>query len=105
MLVGRESFEDLSEQHIDVTSEPHLRAALAEKWGSSSALPQNCVWVSAEAIAADSLEAEASFPDSTFSPFASEFDLASVSLANGRRWPFAASKFRAIRAKASTHEA
>ena len=50
MLVAGGSFEDLKEQHIDITSEPHIRAAYSEKWRKFVAAPPNSVWVSSEEI-------------------------------------------------------
>lgn len=100
ILVGGNSFEDLREQHIDATSEPHIRAASAEKWAAALELPRHCVWVSAEAAHPASLSAEAGFPDSTFEPFGGPFDLAATPLPNGRKWPFSQSTFGAIRPKA-----
>jgi len=99
MLVGGESFEDLKEQHLDVTSEPHIRAAFAEKWARVNDLPKDCVWVGADVADLEGLEAQAGFPDSAFGPFGETFDLANLSLQNGSGWPFDASRFRAIRPK------
>lgn len=96
ILVGSESFEDLTEQHIDITSEPHIRAAYSEKWRSLvPAAPKNSVWVSSEVLAGSTLEAEAGHADATFSAFDEEFDLSSRSR-DGKPWPFAQSKFYAI---------
>lgn len=97
MLVGGESFEDLREQHLDVTSEPHIRAALCEKWRRHSKLPDNLVWVSSEAVVPSTLEAQAGFPNSEFEPYGGEFNLAARPLTDGRLWPFSQSIFRAIR--------
>ena len=105
MLVGGESFEDLREQHIDATSEPHIRAASAEKWAAALPLPKRCVWVSAEAVDPSSLLAHSGFPDSAFEPFGSPFDLAATPLPNGRKWPFSTSRFGAIRQKGHLNEA
>jgi hypothetical protein len=99
MLVGGQSFEDLQEQHIDATSEPHIRAALAEKWSAVLDLPKHCVWVSSEAVEPSLLSAQAGFPDSAFEPFEGPFDVVASPLPNGRRWPFANSRFGAIRPK------
>ena len=103
LLVGGESFEDLREQHIDATSEPHIRAASAEKWAASSlSLPKHCVWVSSEVAEPSTLSAQAGFPDSAFVPMSGEFDLADYPLAENRRWRFGPSRFAAIRPKATT---
>ena len=99
MLVGGASLEDLREQHLDVTSEPHIRAAYAEKWSRVSNLPQDSVWVCSDVVAPALLPAEAAYPDATFEPFGNEFDLAQLSLQNGRMWAFQPSTFRAIRSK------
>jgi len=97
MLVGGESFEDLREQHIDATSEPHIRAALAEKWAVATDLPKHCVWVSSEVADQSALFAQASFPDSAFVPIGDAFNLGAMPLPTGKRWPFALSTFGAIR--------
>jgi hypothetical protein len=98
LLVGRDDFEDLSEQHIDVTSEPHIRAAYVERWARNPAFPQNCVWVSSDVLDLRTIPAEAEFEDVDFEPFGDAFDIANVPLSDGRQWPFAPSTFRAIRA-------
>jgi hypothetical protein len=105
MLVGGESFEDLREQHIDATSEPHIRAASAEKWAAALELPKQCVWVSDEAAEPATLSAHAGFPDSKFAPFGGPFDLAATPLPSGRKWPFSRSRFGAIRPKAHVNAA
>src|SRR5690242_20806743 len=61
MLVAGETFEDLREQHLDLTSEPHIRAAVAEKWSRCTELPTNCVWVSAEVVDLSALPAHGQF--------------------------------------------
>jgi len=94
MLVGKESWDDLTEQHLDITSAPHIRAVLAEKWSTRGAGPQDSVWVSSEVVNGDSLIPLASFPDSAFKPVADWFELGTLD--NGRRWPFAESRFHAI---------
>jgi hypothetical protein len=100
MLVGGKSFEELREQHIDATSEPHIRAASAEKWATSPLnLPKSCVWVSSEVAEPSELSAQAGFPDSTFVPFGAEFDLAKHPLSDKRHWRFELSRFAAIRPK------
>lgn len=96
MLVAGENFEDLREQHIDATSEPHIRAAFAEKWTAKLQLPQNCVWVSSEVAEPSTLAAQGGFPDSSFDPFGPVFDVADLPMPNGRRWPFSESRFGAI---------
>jgi len=99
MLVGGENFEDLREQHIDVTSEPHIRAAHAERWSRLSAFPRDCVWVSSEVLDLKLLPAECSFPDSTVAPFGETFDISHAALRNGERWKFSPSQFRAVRTR------
>ena len=68
LLIGRDDFEDLSEQHIDVTSEPHIRAAYVERWARNPAFPQNCVWVSSDVLDLRTVPAEAEFEDVDFEP-------------------------------------
>jgi hypothetical protein len=101
LLVGRENFEDLSEQHIDVTSEPHIRAAYVERWARNPSFPQSCVWVSSDVLDLRTLPAHAQFNGCDFEPFGDEFDISGVPLSDGRQWPFVPSKFRAIRARAN----
>lgn len=96
MLVGGASFEDLKEQHIDATSEPHIRAAYAEKWRKLVTAPPNSVWVSTEVLGASTLAAEASYPDASFTLLDGVFDLAQTSHPNVQPWPFSQSKFQAI---------
>jgi len=105
MLVAGETFEDLREQHLDLTSEPHIRAAAAEKWSRCTELPTNCVWVSAEVVDLSALPAHGQFCDGAFEPYGESFDLAQVHTPNGRVWPFSPSTFRAIRWKASAYGA
>lgn len=95
ILVGCESLEDLKEQHLDITSEPHIRAAHSEKWRPLVPAPPNSVWVSSEVFAGSTLSAEAAYPDATFGVLSDEFDL-SEACRNGKPWPFAQSKFGAI---------
>jgi len=97
MLVGGTSFEDLTEQHIDITSEPHIRAAYSEKWRKLVPAASNSVWVSTEVFASSTLAAEASYPDATFTVLNGVIDLAQLPHANNRAWPFSQSKFQAIR--------
>jgi hypothetical protein len=99
MLVGGESFEDLKEQHLDVTSEPHIRAAFADKWSRLDQFPKDCVWVCNDVVDLTLLPAHCAYPDSAVEAFGEEFDLAQVPLQNGQAWPFGSSKFRAIRAR------
>lgn len=99
MLVGGESFEDLKEQHLDVISEPHIRAALADKWSRLDSFPKNSVWVCEDVLDLGSLPAQCNYPNSAFDSFGDEFDLAQVPLQNGQVWPFNSSRFRAIRAR------
>ena len=95
ILIGGDSLEDLKEQHLDITSEPHIRAAHSEKWRLLVPAPANSVWVSSEVFEGSTLAAEASYPDATFSALDGEFDL-SGACRNGRPWPFPQSKFGAI---------
>ena len=95
ILIGGESLEDLKEQHLDITSEPHIRAACAEKWRSIAPAPPNSVWVSSEVLGESTLAMEASFPDATFIAAGAPFDLSGLKIGE-RVWPFANSKFHAI---------
>jgi hypothetical protein len=94
MLVAKNDWEDLTEQHLDITSEPHVRAALAEKWSKRGTGTPNSVWVSSEVVNGGSLTGLSSFPTSAFEPVGGWFEL--TALDNGRRWPFAEARFHAI---------
>lgn len=99
MVVAKESFEDITELHLDITSEPHVRAAMAEKWAKPSTQSEGLVWVSSEVIGSESLAALATFPDSAFQPHGDWFDIGASNDGHGRAWPFPQSRFRAIRPK------
>lgn len=105
-LVGKESFEDLTEQHIDITSEPHIRAAMAEKWAKSFCNPAECVWVSAEVGSSDDIDPYSypALPDSRFTLRSETVDLRDVPHCN-RKWPFEQSKFQAIGPRERRNEA
>jgi len=94
MLVAKENWEDLTEQHLDITSEPHVRAALTEKWSRRGIGPQNSVWVSSEVVTGGSLAALSSYPGSAFEPIGGWFELSALD--NGRAWPFPEARFHAI---------
>jgi hypothetical protein len=93
---------DFLVQHIDMTSEPHMRAALAEKWSAHLDRNKSCpvavpsVWVSEEVFPDGTID------DSLFGlplPFKirrESFDLKNVAGPGGRSWPFECSRFRAI---------
>ncbi len=88
-------------QHIDMTSEPHIRAAFAEKWSAHLAktnslpAPSACVWVSEEVFPGEledclcGLEA----PVAVLPP---SFDLKKMPGHGGAVWPFSQSRFRAV---------
>jgi hypothetical protein len=103
-LVGKDSLADLTEQHIDITSDPYLRAIFAEKWSKQLAsahqlpAPPNSVWVSSEVMDRSEIEAYAIFGSSTFSVFSPAFDLSAIATKSGQ-WPFKRSLFNAILAK------
>jgi len=98
MLVSKDGWEDLTEQHLDITSEPHVRAALAEKWAKGNiSAAKNSVWVSSEVVGNNSLTALSSYPDSTFEPVGNWFELGALVDQGGRHWPFAETQFHAIR--------
>lgn len=99
MVVAKESFEDMTELHLDITSEPHVRAAMAEKWAKPSPPPEGVVWVSSEVVGSESLAALATFPDSAFQPLGDWFDIQAANDGHGRAWPFTQSRFHAIRPK------
>jgi hypothetical protein len=85
-----------------MTSEPHIRAVIAEKWSANLAkaknlpVPSPCVWVGSEVCDGNRIE------DVIYGqrvPFVSDpavFDLKMYPL-GGRTWPFARSVFQAIR--------
>ncbi|HVV15993.1 MAG TPA: hypothetical protein VHH90_02220 [Polyangia bacterium] len=77
-------------QHIDSTSEPHIRAALAEKWSAKLKrkdrlpVPQPCVWIDEEIDDADVLRVEV--PDHGLVVLAETFDLQACDV--GTKWPY-----------------
>ena len=81
---------DIRKQHIGMTSDPHLRAAMAEKWSAhlakAGALPvaEACIWISEEVR-----------PALVPLPRKAEFDLATLPI-GGKTWPFPQSKFTAV---------
>jgi len=101
IVVAKDSFEDLTELHLDITSEPHVRAAMAEKWAKRSARAAGVVWVSSEVAGSDSLAAMATFADSAFQPAGDWFDIHVFDESPRQIWPFAQSRFHAIRASSS----
>jgi hypothetical protein len=95
MLVGKEDFEDLTMQHIDITSEPHIRAALVEKWAKNTEFGANSVWVSNEVCRKDDVVAFANmFPDSGYRSFPESMDV--LNIHGPTRWPFPQSVFHPI---------
>lgn len=98
MLVAKDSWEDITEQHLDTTSEPHVRAAFAEKWAAKhSSKPRNSVWVSSEVVGNESIAALSSYPDSAYEPLGDWFDVSELTIDSERRWPFNQARFHAIR--------
>lgn len=100
MLIGKETLEDLTQQHLDVMSEPHIRAASADKWSKVDAFPKDCVWVCGDVMDLDLLPVL--YPDSTYEPFEDAFDLALVRRPDGSSWRFSPSQFRAIRPRSAS---
>jgi hypothetical protein len=94
ILVGKEDFEDLTVQHIDITSEPHVRAAMAEKWAKHYPGSANCVWVSSEVADGTEVELQSEFQTSAYVPLKGAVELADS--ASGRRWPFEQRRFHLI---------
>jgi len=91
---------DLTIQHIDMTSDAHMRAVLAEKWSAHLAKTKNapttpdCVWVSE-----DLYDGGGTLDDNLHGVkvplrWGRTFDLARLNGPGGRKWPFPKSKFR-----------
>lgn len=99
VLFGGKGPSDLKEQHLDITSEPHIRAALAEKWAKHFGQGRNSVWVSSEVIGGDSITGLTGYPETAFEPVGNWVDLSAVETEVGHRWPFSQSRFHAIRPK------
>jgi hypothetical protein len=93
---------ELNEQHVDMLSEPHMRAAEAEKCSKrlnrDGRLPieDSCVWVSEEVIGPSPIEGHAEYPDAAFEPSGGWFDLKELTSGTDAPWPFERSRFRAI---------
>lgn len=108
-LVGKESLGDLTEQHIDMMSEPQIRAAFAEKWSKDlakegrSPTGSSAVWVSLEVIDESGLRACAELPDAKYSPVGAAFDLSTLTPKQRSGWPFPFGTFHGIVAR-STEE-
>ena len=98
MLVAKESFEDLTAQHLDITSEPHIRAVFAEKWAKLVTPNGSAVWVSSEVVDGESLSALASLPESAFQLAGKWFDIGEGNPSGQPQWPFAQSRFHVIQA-------
>ncbi|KAF0190875.1 MAG: hypothetical protein FD165_2336 [Gammaproteobacteria bacterium] len=96
MLVAKESLEDITEQHMDMTSEPHIRAVLAEKCLKRHTELGNVVWVSSEVLGAESLDALL-YPDSTFQARGDPVDLRHIVDTDSHGWSFTQSLFYPIR--------
>jgi len=103
-LASSGSIADLTEQHVDMTSEPHIRAAVAEKRSGQlhrvGKLPvqESCVWVSREVVANQRIEDLAALPDAKFRAVGEWFDLSAISDPTIPSWPFNETEFRAIAA-------
>ncbi len=95
ILVGKKDFEDLTEQHIDITSEPHIRAALAEKWSKQFQKVGASVWVSEEVSNSYSIQADACLPDSKFVLISGSIKLEQRA-ATEQTWPFGMAHFQPI---------
>lgn len=89
-------------QHIDMTSEPHMRAAFAEKWSASLAklsrlpVPPSCVWVSEEVFPNGEIEDNLFGVELSVAVVPERFDLKQLPGPGGAKWPFKQSRFRAI---------
>jgi hypothetical protein len=104
LLIAGATHADLKEQHIDMTSEPHIRAALAEKWARRwkerpDAPAPNSVWVSREVVGAEPIDLLSAYPDATFAPAGNWFDIRDAADDETRRWPYSHSHFHAITPK------
>jgi hypothetical protein len=96
---------DFLVQHIDMTSEPHIRAALAEKWSASlardklSPVPVPSVWISEEVFPERDIEDAVCGLSLPFVVRRERFDLSRLPGPAGKQWPFPHARFRAITAK------
>jgi hypothetical protein len=92
---------DIRQQHIDMISEPHMRAAIAEKWSAyldregQLPVPSPSVWVGADVIEPRDLTVYLSIRQQGVVPKGRPFDLKQYPR-NGRPWSFAQSVFQAI---------
>lgn len=97
---------DITTQHIDSLSGPHIRAAFLEKWSAGLAKKKmhpcpNSVWVSEEALFGEhSLHEMLTYSNVSreFSTFDLSIDLKDPALAIDKPWTFAESKFQFITA-------
>ena len=101
ILVPNTDPTDILIQHIDMTSEPHIRAVMAEKWSSYLAkkeiypIPVPSVWVSEE-IFEGPIERELFGVDLQCVIRPESFNLNTYESEIGKKWPFDKSRFRAI---------
>jgi hypothetical protein len=102
ILVSGGDPTDLLVQHIDMTSEPHIRAALAEKWSAHlakqdrSPVPVPAVWVGEEVMPDGEFEDQICGLHLPIFLRSERVDLAAGDGPGGRAWPFTQSRFRAI---------
>lgn len=95
------STEDTTEirsRHIDVISEPYMRAVIAEYWSADLArnnrlpAPEPCIWIGTDVISDQDLEAYASVHGGV-SLVGRPFDLCQYPRSDGRMWQFSESTF------------
>lgn len=89
-------------QHIDMTSEPHIRAAFAESGPRTPCedealpAPPSCVWASEEVFPHADIEDHLCGISVSVKVLPARFDLAKLPGPDGAQWPFSQALFRAI---------
>lgn len=99
-LVSQWDPTDITKQHIDSLSDPHIRAAFAEKWSAMLFKAKkhpapNSVWVSDEVVSS-ALEDACFGQSNSFDIPGIRFDLRDPLLSVGKNWPFSESTFQVI---------
>ncbi len=101
MLVSGSDPTDIRIQHLSFLSDPHVRAAFAEKWsaalskGKGSPFKRSCVWISEEVVPPKELRGLLAAAGCRARALPGMLDLQGCR-ARPQQWPFAQSKFSAI---------
>jgi len=101
VLVSGGDLTSLQKQHLDLISEPQIRAASIEKWSKAlhhahlDPVPVPSVWVSEEVMDPETIADHTYEVNEHFVVRPERFDLSKLPV-GGRAWPFTESRFSAI---------